>query len=328
MKNKSGFTLPELLIVLTIAGILIVISLYTVNNRFTDFFTRYYAAYDALNKAVYNTYTDTYCRVDAVGSPDCVVGNDSFSSASKKNKNEGRPFPTTTKQLCNRLKEYLNAVDGEGKCGAASVTDPRNIYVNGSDKPYLQFALSNGFRIYFSNIYKNADFPHGETQKKYNFFIVYVDLNGKQGPNRFTLPHPDIVPFIITFKGDVIPVGLPTLDKTYATARVVTSDGTETKSFTIDEAVQIAFGSEKVNFGEDDPRTCMAYMYTDIPITLMRDFHDKALYKSMLIPHGAPRIPHHKLGNDRDNTDKNHLGCACGTFNCMLKIDENLERRH
>ena len=178
-----------------------------------------------------------------------------------------------------------------------------------------------------------VEIPHGKTKKNgYKFFIVYVDLNGKMSPNRFTLPHPDIVPFIATFKGDVIPVGLPVLDKTYATARVVKSNGQETKSFTIDEARQIAFGSKIITNKPDDSQNCPAFMYTDIPITLMHFFHNDELNKKnlskMLIPPDAPPILPRKLGNDKDTSSENYLGCACGTFNCMMKIDENFERRH
>ena len=60
MKKNKAFTIAELALVLVFIGFISIIALYTVNNRFTDFYSRYTTAYDALSKAIYHIHTDTY----------------------------------------------------------------------------------------------------------------------------------------------------------------------------------------------------------------------------------------------------------------------------
>lgn len=299
MDSKRAFTVVELLVTFGIISILMVLSYHTANERFTDFFTRYYTAFDALNKAVYNTYTDTYCRVQGVsedGKRDCSRDNTAGTDYIKT----GRPFPDTPEKLCKRLSEYLN-VTKNSTCKTASISDNGDNFNDST----LQFTLSNGFRFYFSGK-KSAVVNHGgKKPKNVDFFIVYVDLNGKGEPNRVTLPHPDTVPFIITFTGDVIPVGYPVHDKSYASARIVDGLGKETKSFTIDEARQLAFGNVP---------------YTDMPITMIPFFN--ALLPDNVKPSGT--FTTYNIGDEGTASMK----CEAGTYVCVLKIDENFGKRH
>mgnify|MGYP004724878243 CR=1 FL=1 len=301
MKNKHAFTLPELLVVFVIMGVLIVISLYTINDRYTDFFTRYYSAYDALNKASYNTYTDTYCRANGISSDgltDCQR-DDSGTDGYMEN---GRPFPDTTQKLCKRLTEYLNATD-ENACATN-----KNSIINAQDDEFdsnsMQFELTNGLRFYFSSPKRITINHAGKKNKIINYYIVYIDLNGDAKPNKMSLPHPDIVPFIVTFTGDVIPVGYPIYDKTYASARIIDSYGKQTKSYTINEARQIAFG---------------ATPYTDIPLSMIPNF--EAILPRTIKP---SIVPTYQIGGDSANS----MGCTEGTFICTVKIDENFEKRY
>ncbi len=297
MKKNRAFTLPELIVVFTLIGIISVVSLYTINNRFTDFFSRYFTAFDALHKAVYNTYTDTYCRTDVTGTTDC----------SSEYINKGRPFPTNAASLCARLKEYLNAAEGVGNCSNNVIGIPNdNQFTNNN----LQFMLTNGFKFYLSNKNDNVKTAQGE---KIEYFIAYVDLNGSAKPNSYGLPHPDIVPFVITTTGEVIPIGYPIYDKTYATARVMNYENEQTTSYTINEASQKAYGQTP---------------YKDIPFSLIRLFERKNVTKRPVLPEGVPNkvniLKEYQL-SDNKIVD---FDCEEGTYNCVMKIDENLERRH
>ena len=65
-------------------------------------------------------------------------------------------------------------------------------------------------------------FEGKETGKNY---IVYTDINGKKSPNRLNLEegnelYPDIVPFAVTTRGEVIPMGYPIYDTMYLSAQV------------------------------------------------------------------------------------------------------------
>ena len=288
MKNKFGFSVVELVVTLSIMGILIVVSLYTINHNFTDFFTRYYAAYDSLNKVAYNTYTDTYCRLG-----DCTV----------EQKKAGRKFPTDAENLCKRFTEYFNTTNSN--CSNNVIQAASNSEFNDKNDKYLQFSTTNGFKFYISRLNNGNSEPiKDDDNYKVSYFIVYIDLNGKSVPNKIDHEvHPDIVPFIVTTTGDVIPVGHPIYDKTYATARVINYEGKETKSYTLNEARGIAFGEKA---------------FRDMPLTLMEKFNNllpnNAKDKSTN-PHTTP-----PLGTE--------LGCEEGTFNCSVKIDANMEKRY
>ncbi len=300
MKKIKGFTLAELSFVFVFIGVVSVIAMHTMNDRFVDFFGRYYTAYDSLSKAAYNTYIDTYCRTADDALSDCK---------NNKEKENGRPFPKNPKELCERLSEYLNKSE-DIKCSNSVIVNAldNEFYDNKlKKKTNIQMALSNGFQLSFSPK-KEIIINHAKTSNEtIEYFIVYVDLNGSAKPNSTQLPHPDIVPFIVTCTGDVIPVGYPVYDKTYASARILDSQNNQTKSFTIDEARQLAFGNDS---------------YIDIPYTLIPAFNN-ALPANIRLKNPDSRSDL-KLGDE--NTEAMH--CESGTFSCTLKIDETLGKRY
>ena len=140
MKRKNGFTIAEILIVFTIIGVISIITMHTINERFTDFYSRYSVAFDTLTKAVYNVYTDTYCTS---GLESCKE-----DGAVKKH---GRDFPNETKKLRKRLAEYLNITsDSEEHLNSDSIETIKNANNNEFNKNSAQLYLSNGFILYFS----------------------------------------------------------------------------------------------------------------------------------------------------------------------------------
>lgn len=331
MKNKNAFSFVELSIVLVIIGILTVVSTYTIQERFTDYYARYYTAYDALSKTAYNVYADTYCRTNTASEDnktDCIrddkEANPDEGITGTNYTKTGRPFPDNAKNLCKRFKEYLNATP-MSECHDNTISKAKDSEFNSDN---LQFVLSNGFRFYFSEP-KTINIRHAGTQdKEVRYYIVYIDLNGKGAPNTAIFSDsnnkaigvkPDIVPFIVTFKGDVIPVGNQVFDKTYVSARVLDFENNQTQSYTLDEARQLAFGNTP---------------YIDMPMTLIPEFN-KELPRKI-----RPTGTHHKFKIDSDRgvgideineATKEKLdkfGCRKGTYTCVLKIDENLEKRY
>ena len=297
MKKIKAFTLAELSFVFIFIGVISVIALHTVNERRTDFYARYFTAYDALSKAVYNTYVDTYCRVvtDSSGKTDCEIAGSEFSQ-------KGRPFPDNPRDLCKRLAEYLN-VSGDPNCSNDVIKDASDEEFK-NIKP--QLTLSNSFRIYFSSPGDVTVNHAGKKNRIVNYFIVYVDLNGKEKLNTAAAPNPDIVPFIVTYTGDTIPIGYPIYDKSYISARLVDFKGNPTKSYTLDEARMLAFGN---------------VAYTDIPQTLIPIFKNE-------LPQGASGVnTASRIFNIGDDGTA-PMGCTPGTFTCMLKIDDFEGRRN
>ena len=136
MKKNKAFTIAELALVLVFIGFISIIALYTVNNRFTDFYSRYTTAYDALSKAIYHIHTDTYCNQDC----------------SEEEKKNGRQFPTDTKELRKRLAEYLNIVSNNNKKnnGPESIKSAKDSEFDDKANT-LQLELTNGSRLYFSD---------------------------------------------------------------------------------------------------------------------------------------------------------------------------------
>ena len=112
---------------------------------------------------------------------------------------------------------------------------------------------------------------------------------------------------MILTTGEVIPVGYPIYDTTYATARVVNSKGDQTQSHPIREAAIMAYGH--------DP-------YTDIPFTLIEVFEDHTPHITgrRVVPTGIVPSSNIHIYDEYD--------CEEGTYSCVMKIDENLEKRH
>ena len=133
-------------------------------------------------------------------------------------------------------------------------------------------------------------------------------MNGKAAPNSAThAEHPDIVPFIVTYTGDVIPVGFPVFNKTYISSRLIDSNGQQSTSYPLAEAIRMAYGTTD---------GAIPVTYKDMPLTMIETFNN-------LLPSALKaNFPTLTTKLDEDS------GCKAGTFSCMVKIDENLDRRY
>lgn len=219
MRLKSGFNLAELLIFLIIVSIVLVATFTTVrpwkivkdkNVRY-----RYSAVYDALNMSLYD-----------------IVFDDEKNPFKAQN-DDAESF----NRLCYGLTEYINTTDEN--CSLPPI--PSNVALmqdEDFDFKTLQphFTSLNGMNFYISSLIKDTKTPN-TTKSYYNplnpnfnleFFLVYVDINGKEDLKRpHTIKydptgknHPSVFAFAILPTGDAIPIGLAEYNIKYFQTRV------------------------------------------------------------------------------------------------------------
>lgn len=293
-KKKNAFTLAETLIVMAVVAILVLISLSSIKRADDEFGPLYWRAYSALKLAGYNVFVDTHKEI-------------------------ARPFPTElTAQdidvqggLCERLIEYIN-VSKDTNC------NPNDVNSSAGDGDFnehtLQFKGSNSQRFYFS---KPADIIIGG--EKIPWFIIYVDLNGERGPNSARIQSngrgADIVAFAMTHEGEVIPMGFPTVNLKYLTAKVsypdimspVTGKKIEKRlsnSMTYFEARHRAWGTE------EDPENAESIDFTSrlSPSSQIRNYTSDV---------ATPPLDE----TTSDAPDGLAGGCIEGNFVCRVIVD-------
>lgn len=210
MYLKKAFSLAELLIVISIIGIITVLGLALI--RPNDSLTRiqYAKAYKLLYLASFNVFNDTV----AEGVDEKIV-TDPVKLC------KGLRKYVNTKEIYNTEPPYDDDSTGKIQCNKMSVVS----YISGpTSKSEPWFIASNGMRFYLSNSFKILPSNHADYVKESYHRIVWVDINGPKKPNTTvwkTHKPADIVAFDINDQGEVMPLGYPKLDHRYIQARVV-----------------------------------------------------------------------------------------------------------
>jgi hypothetical protein len=210
LKNKA-FTLAEFSVILFVMSIVVLVTITTQKPFDKALSMSYNKAYRALYYAAYNI------NIDLTAAETFPVGDASI--------------------LCNKLANetdgYINALHGYIFCdlGATAIT---NLNANSFTTLNRQFISNNGMIFYIATDEANGGFTRSITYNSstttLKYCIVYVDLNGDQGPNTALWNQnrmADIVAFVVTNEGEVWPIGYPTVDTKYFSARVKYPDGTE-----------------------------------------------------------------------------------------------------
>lgn len=232
--KKTAFTIPELLIFLTIVGVVSVMMMTIIKPGEKYLPYAYYNAYNALSTAAFNIKEDAN---DNNMSGDATISDDDkyFPGALVALNGEAN-MNKAAKDLCKKLANKPNATDAEDEYGYINTSeyycDNFKFYsnigefkgVSGSGSEYA-FRATNSMKFYISTLggKKVHDAMSSETPYDLKYFIVWVDLNGDRRPNTAEWSKnkaTDIVPFIITTSGKVIPVGGPTIDTRYTTVRI------------------------------------------------------------------------------------------------------------
>lgn len=217
MKNlaKPAYNLAELLIVIAIISFLILLTFTTIKPSKKIYPVAYNTAFTSLEQAVYNSYETL--------------------------KASGRKFPAedrkktpeqSARELCSLLAANPEEEDSEGYINTVVYNCNENFKpIDRSGKDYffkdenMAFQAANSMKFYISKPEKIL-VPNAvsKTQKVgIKYFIVWVDLNGSRTPNTADYAgkgFADIVPFIVTTKGAVLPAGYPTTDVNYLSAYV------------------------------------------------------------------------------------------------------------
>jgi prepilin-type N-terminal cleavage/methylation domain-containing protein len=191
-KSKQAFALSELIVVMFIIGVIAAISL-SINKPYDRKITLLYnKALNAVTIAAYNVSRD-------------LAGN---------------TFPDTPDGLCEKLANtfsgYINT--NSVSCNSNAVSRMANDF----PATAIQFITINGMYAYISDrVTKTVTFNGSTYDIPYR--IVFFDLNGDKGPNTAQYAAdklPDIVGFIVTDDGDVVPIGYPEIDTRYISARI------------------------------------------------------------------------------------------------------------
>ena len=228
--NKNlGFTLAEILLALSIIGIVLALALPSLSPTKKAVKYQYMNAYNSLGKAYYNGLIDGY-------DPFADVEIDDIVPVHSEAQDSGAEL------LCRGLTTYINTTDNQktedhdysASCSSSKLTSERAD--NFSDDK-VQFIASNGMKFYISKRLGTAD--------DFYFYLVFVDINGNKGPNTIEYTYkagrtaddyddsdpddavrmakekiePDIYAFALLSTGRICPIGIPEYDKDVMTAR-------------------------------------------------------------------------------------------------------------
>ena len=195
MFSKKGFSLPEVLIVLAITGIVIstVFAVYKPHRLLEEKNAKYknLAVYNALNDAVYELVQSKEDGVNPF--------------------NADTPEAGGTK-LCKGLVSYINTL--EDRCSTSPYMNDIYGYmatssnINFKTMVTSQMTTQNGMKIYLSRMFTTAD--------GLKYFIIHVDINALDHTNTSHMimydaakkKHPDVFSYAAIPTGHVIPIGL------------------------------------------------------------------------------------------------------------------------
>ena len=212
-KKRTGFTLPEILMTLVIAGFLAVLTVQAINVNRTAYTSLTYYAFNNLKSAVGELIIPE-TQGENVNE---ATGEGIYTEICTKDVNCAFEFeeriiktePDPTANLCTGMADIMNTQ------GAVSCRDRGNITLQNLDNNPLpsaenlgdpDFRTTNGQKYYFWG--RTAGEPNNG---KYGYRIVAIDVNGDGAPNspeaEGSLP-PDIIAFAVLDSGEILPVGV------------------------------------------------------------------------------------------------------------------------
>lgn len=240
--KKKAFTIPEILIFMTIVGVICVMMITIIRPNDKYYKYGYYNAYYVLATAGYNILEDAMDKKNS-GSVDTYPVEDIA-------------FPKEAKDLCKKLAlnpdtslsgpdedyGYINTTTYNCKTQFIAKKNPTDSdFAKGKES----FKSTNSMRFFIgakdnTGAPFNIEVPDAINGGSVNilFYLIWVDLNGDRGPNTAKIANngrlPDIVPFAMTTTGKLMPLGYPTVDKTYMVSRIKYPTDAKTDYSTVD----------------------------------------------------------------------------------------------
>lgn len=204
-QSQKGFTLAEMMIVITIIAIVSVVTIRIQKSR-TYYETKFmtYSAYTNLKRAAGELLADGY-ELD----PSTGIVKSLPKVADKAAADASDPMG-----LCQRITDVMN-INGSASCSQPPVNDGTNFNLATAN-----FVTTNGQRFY--NFGKDPD-PTADPDVF--VYTVYVDINGKNS-GRKDVYGVDVVKFTINTNGIVLADSPAATDRNYLTASVKISTGT------------------------------------------------------------------------------------------------------
>ena len=220
---KKGYTLVEVLIVITIIGVIASSAIATLNRYNKGLNYVYSYTYYALDKAIYNA--------KAYWIPQDEYNREPFQRRvlnPETKENTIVPDKVATKRLCEALTEYINTINN-------SCTFDNQVTSNGQGltSGNVYFTTANGVRFWISKRYPTMSTDASVNDDLTKYFIIYADLNGTNGPNsmdyeeRITrtgekrVKDPDTFAFAVLETGRICPIGIPEVNPRYLTTRIM-----------------------------------------------------------------------------------------------------------
>ena len=193
---KKAYNLAEVVLIIAIVGFIVMLLFKTIRPSYKAVPLAYSRVFTSLEDAIYNSYEKL--REE----------NGIFPGAN------WRPDPYKSAQrLCELIATDPMQPDGGGyintifyNCGENFKTVPEYITSNTFNEDNMAFMAANSMKFYISPL-QQVKVQNGVSKNQIvtvRYFIVWVDLNGKKGPNRYGI---DYFMFIFTVDGHVIPVG-------------------------------------------------------------------------------------------------------------------------
>lgn len=214
--NKKAYNLAEMILVLVIVGFIVMLMYKTIKPSYKAIPIAYYRVFTSLEDAVYNSYEKIREK------------NFIFPGANQK------PDPyKSAQELCSLIATNPNKSDSKGYINTVVYncdndkfkTVPEYIKNDIFNDENMAFQAANSMKFYISPL-QEVDIKNAVSEKQIitvRYFLVWVDLNGKKRPNSAFINKKgpiDIVPFIVTTRGEVLPAGYPTTDIRYMSAYV------------------------------------------------------------------------------------------------------------
>jgi prepilin-type N-terminal cleavage/methylation domain-containing protein len=236
-KNKSGFTLSEVLVSMVIIGVIMAISANSIKIVKTSYTSLAYFAYNNIVNMVGVLNSGEKVIQDNGGTLPSLISQCRSSNGKVVQvlKTDNEYYNDNGVLSCSARKDiedetsnlFCNAM--VSMANTSGKTDCNNLYsvlYNGTE-PYISdlnvdkpnFIATNGQRYYISKWQFNDN-----VSDEYGFRLIAVDLNSSSRPNSTTkqggLP-PDIITFLILDNGEVFPLGVAADNITISGNRVI-----------------------------------------------------------------------------------------------------------